>query len=211
METDDHTPIPIGPDGPELEAPQVIRFLMERFDEMLENKDPIFPIIFKGLAISAVACDEQGYTEIMEILSPSAQMKHCRDILARTLARPEDWGPLQPVGENGEKGFQGCSERDYRQMLLTALRESKRMISRDKYEFASVFASMGWVALQCYPRRLAEFEEVVKSFQDDPREVVRRGKDVLWTAIRTKDEPEIEFQNPEELTSRRKAQNRFRN
>ena len=169
-----------GSEGPVIEPRLLLRYLIERFDEMLKTNDPTFPLAFRGLALSSVAHDKHGYLELRSILVPPEQIRRCREILEQTLLRTKDGGTL--IDRGGEK-VECLDEMTCRQVLLTALDEGERMVDRGDYEFAPIFQSIAWIALQCYPRRLEEYEKIWQSCADDPRQAIPAQLEILEIAL----------------------------
>jgi len=173
-----------GPDGPEIESSLLLRFLVQRYDELLESDNPRIPLALGGLSLCGVAHDEESEAELQRILYPAKHPDHtlltrCREIFLRTLDRTK---PEQTPRRSGDGGrLPSLDERTCRQILLTALREGRRMIADDNYEYAKIIESTGWIALRCYPRRLAEFEDAW--LEQDPRDAIRRSVEVLRTAF----------------------------
>ena len=79
-----------GPEGPWIEAPLLLKFLIKRCDEMLATKNPKLPTMFQALSICAAAYDDEGYAELKNILFPESQVQRCRDIFVQILARTEE-------------------------------------------------------------------------------------------------------------------------
>ncbi len=118
-------------------------------------------------------------------------MKACRDILYRTLADFDANQSFQPDDET----LRTLDEPYCRTVLFSALQESKRLIDDKAYEFIPIIRMLGWISLQRYPRRLSEFQRAWES-STDPAETIRAAKEVLWTAIRHRDNDEL---NPSEV------------
>lgn len=173
-----------GPDGPVIEPRLLIRFLIKRFDETLKTNDPTFPLAFRGLALSSVAHDMDGYAELRSILIPPDQIRRSRDILEQTLLRTKDGEP--PIDRGGEK-VECLDEMTCRQVLLTALDEGERIVDEGSYEFAPIFLCLAWIALQCYPRRLEEHEKIWQSCAGDPRHAIPAQLEILEIALDQKD------------------------
>jgi hypothetical protein len=174
-----------GTDGPVIEPRLLIRFLIERFDEMLKTNEPMFPLAFRGLALSSVGHDVDGYTELRSILIPPDQIRRCREILEQTLLRTKD-GASSPIDRGGEK-VECLDEMTCRQVLLTALDEGERIVDEGIYEFAPIFQCIGWIALRCYPRRLEEYEKIWQSCAGDPRQAIPAQLEILEIALDQKD------------------------
>jgi hypothetical protein len=186
METITHKPY--GPDGPEIEPTLLLRFLIQRYDDLLESDHPRIPFILGGLSLSGVAHDEESEAELRRILYPTTHPDHallnrCKDIFIRTLARTKEEPTPRLSGDDGR--LPSLDERASRQVLISALREGKRVIAAEKYEFAQIIRSLGWMALQCYPRRLAEFEDAWR--EKDLATATQRAVEVLRTAFRQRD------------------------
>ena len=182
MTTTTHTTY--GPDGPEIEPTLLLRYLVKRYDELLESDHPRITLALGGLSLSGVAHDEGSEAELQRILYPARHPDHallnrCREIFLRTLDRTKEGKTPRLSGDGGR--LPSLEERTCRQILLTALREGKRMIADDNYEYAKIIESLGWIALQCYPRRLKEFENAWR--EEDPRDAIRRAVEVLRTAF----------------------------
>jgi hypothetical protein len=182
METTTHKAY--GPDGPEIEPTLLLRYLVKRYDELLESDNPRINLTLGGLSLTGVARDEEAEKELNYLLYPASHPDHtlltrCKEIFLRTLDRtkPEETPRLSGDGAR----LPSLDEGTCRQILLTALREGKRMIADDNYEYAKIIESTGWIALQCYPRRLAEFEDAW--LEEDPRDAIRRVVEVLRTAF----------------------------
>jgi hypothetical protein len=174
----------LGPEGPEIEPSLLLRYLIKRFDEMLQTNDPTFPLALRGLALSSVAHDKDGYAELRSILIPPDQISRCREILEQTLLRTKDDGTL--IDRGGEK-VECLDEMTCRQVLLTALDEGERMVDEDSYEFAPIFQCIGWIALRCYPLRLEEYEKIWQSCAGDPRQAISAQLEILEIALDQKD------------------------
>ncbi len=173
------------PDGPEIEPTLLLRFLVKRYDELLETANPRISLVVQGLSLAGVAHDEKGHEELSSILFPASQVQRCREVLTQTLSRTKPGQSRPHSGHN--RGLPSLDERAYRQFLMSALREGKRMIAEENYEFAKVLEALGWIALQCYPRRLAEFQAAWDSFEEDPAKAIENVVDVLRTAFSLKD------------------------
>jgi len=195
MKSNDHNNH-YGPEGPEMENTLMLRYLLKRYDEMLESDDPKISTIFGAISVASVGLDKESETELRRILFPlfypdHALLQRCRDILLQTLERIEAEELPERLPSSADDLY--LDERDCRKVLVMALREGKRMISEDNFEFAKVLESIGWIALQRYPRRLNEFGEAWKSCQDDPKEATEKAVKILRSAFIRRDEEELSF------------------
>ena len=179
-----------GPDGPEIEPTLLLRYLVKRYDDLLESDHPRINLTLGGLSLTGVARDEEAEKELNYLLYPASHPDHtlltrCKEIFLRTLDRTKEGQTPRLSGD--DRGLPSLDERTCRQILLTALREGKRMIADDNYEYAKIIESIGWIALRCYPRRLKEFEDAWKTSQGDLGGATRRAVEILRTAFRQRD------------------------
>lgn len=179
-----------GSDGPKIEAELLLRFLITRFDDLIERDNPNFPLVFRGLTLSSVGFDEKAETEIRNILLPQGQMRRCKEVLKQSLARTQEGQSAEQRDLKVTGDYVSLPERACRQILFTAHREARRMIAEDNYEFAQILECMAWIALQCYPNHLKEFEEVWNLFRHDPKEATTRAVDVFRAALMRRDPEE---------------------
>jgi hypothetical protein len=186
MKPDNHNAY--GPDGPEVESALLLRFLIQRYEDLLESDHPRITLALGGLSLCGVAHDGESEAELQRILYPARHPDHevlnrCKEVFLRTLDRTKEGKTPRLSGDGGR--LPSLDERTCRQILLTALREGKRMTADDNYEYAKIIESLGWIALQCYPRRLKEFEDVW--LEENPRDAIRRAVEVLRTAFSRRD------------------------
>jgi hypothetical protein len=181
-------------EAPEIDRTLLLKFLIRRYDEILEAGSEKIPVVLQGLSLCGVAHDAKAEMELRKTLyspHPAYPAKACRDILSRTLADFDANQSFQP-----DDGTLHTLEEPYcRTVLLSALQENKRLIADKAYEFIPIIRMLGWISLQRYPRLLSEFEKVWES-STDPAEAMRAGQEVLWTAIRHRDNDEL---NPSEV------------
>ncbi len=141
-----------------------------------------------------MAHDSEAEKELRKALyppHPAYSAKASRDVLSRTLADFDIKQSFQP-----DDGTLRLLEESYcRTVLFSALQESRRLIATQAYEFIPIIRMLGWISLQRYPKRLSEFEKAWES-STDPAETIKTAKEVLWTAIRHRDNDES---NPSEV------------
>lgn len=170
-------------DGPMVKPELLLRFVTKRLDERLQNNCSKMSVTLKALSLCCVAHDPEANKEMHELFFPSTLVRQCRDILGRVSVRPD----TEPLDSFQHGPFRNLSERDSRQILFSAMREIKEVIRNNDFEFAPIIKSLGWIALQPYPRRLQEFEAVWESGME-PAEMLQAARNVLWGAFRHRDE-----------------------
>jgi hypothetical protein len=181
-------------EAPEIDPTLLLKFLIRRYDEIIEAGYEKIPVVLQGLSLCGVADDAEAEKELRKALyppNPTYPAKACRDILSRTLADFDIKQSFQPDDET----FRTLEEPYCRTVLFSALQESRRLIATQAYEFIPIIRMLGWISLQRYPRRLSELEKAWES-STDPTETIKAAKEVLWTAIRHRDNEEP---NPSEV------------
>ncbi len=76
-------------DGPEIDPTLLLKFLIRRYDEIIEAGYEKIPVVLQGLSLCGVAHDAKAEKELKKNLyqpHPASTVKACRDILSRTLA-----------------------------------------------------------------------------------------------------------------------------
>jgi hypothetical protein len=170
-------------DGPAIEPDLLIRFVIARLDELVENSCNKMPLVLQALALSGVATDPDATEELQELFFPTTLVESCRDILSRALVKPDTEQSFQPCQETP---FRRLSERESRQVLLSAMREVKRITANQDFEFIPIIEILGWIALLPYPRKLQEFEAIWDSGAE-PADLMQAGRRILWEAYRDRD------------------------
>jgi hypothetical protein len=170
-------------DGPAIEKNLLLQFVLKRLDELLENNCSKMSIILEALSLVCVAHDPEANKNLNELFFPSTLVKNCRDILSRV-----SFSDTEHALESFEETpFRRLSERESRQVLLSAMREVKRITANQDFEFIPIIEILGWIALQPYPKRLQEFEAVWE-LGLEPAHLMQEARHILWEAYRNRDE-----------------------
>lgn len=170
-------------DGPLVQPELLLRFVTQRLYERLQTDCSKMSGTLKALALCCVAHDPEANKEMKELFFPTTLVMQCRDILGRVSVRPD----TELLDSFQDIPFRNLSERDSRQILFSAMREIKEVIRNKDFEFTPIIRTLGWIALQPYPRRLQEFEAVWES-EAEPAEILQATRNVLWSAFRHRDE-----------------------
>jgi hypothetical protein len=175
---------------PVLELGLLLRFLVQRFDELLQEQYGKVPPHLQALMLSALVPDIDEHNRLKShMLAGSCRIEDCRDALVLALRNYDPDGPVQLYDK--ESGV-SLSERSARTMLFCALLEVRRLIANPRYEFLPIIRTLGWIALQPYRRRLVEFEEIWDSSLGDAQ-ILDSADNVLRAAFRRKDEDDPEL------------------
>jgi len=174
------------PEGPSIEPSIILTFLIKRFNEVLASEHPKAPAVLLGLGLGALASDTQFFDKYRKIISYSFSKKEetlrssieiFQCALDHDLDRRSSQNPPQ-AEECREMGEKFC-----RQVMMRAILEGQQMLEEGDFRFVRIFECLAWIALQCDQERLAEFDEIRTSYNDDPEKVVRRGTDILRNAL----------------------------
>ncbi len=175
------------PNGPSIAPSLVLQFLIKRCNEMIQSENPKFPLVLKGLALSALAVDEDLAVQYQDISSspnrsPVESMQRAHEIFQLALERdPDSRSSQYPSGDCED--YRAPDVKFCRQVMMTAAREGQIMAEQSDHRHLQVFHLLGWIGLQCDPARLAEFEATFRALGDDPENLIETGRDILKDAI----------------------------
>jgi len=168
--------------GPRVEPELLVRFVIKKCNEVIEQDRTTLPPIWAALALSAVAHDHEFHDRLKEVIaSSSAEAEEmlclCKDVFLPALGRLQDG--RSPECSDEEEEYPPLDERNCRRVLRYALREGKKMIVSGDYEFAKVVELLIWASLVPYAMRLYQFEAVRQSCASDPESLIRQGVEIL--------------------------------
>ncbi len=179
--------IRVQPVGPSVDSETLLRFIIAKCTEIIEQNRQNLPRIWVALTLAAVSPDEEFYTDLKQVVSSSASpetiLGMCLNIFLPSLNRLD--GVQSPEWVDAKEKYPAATEKDYMRLLLYALREGKKMMDSRNYEWVKVFESLTWIGLQYYAYRLCQFEDARLSFNDDPENLVRRGVEIIKTVAYT--------------------------
>jgi hypothetical protein len=178
--------IRVRPVGPAVEPETLLKFVIKKCQEVIEQGRESLPPIWASLVLSAVAHDEEFYKQLKEVISSSSDSAEqilvmCNDIFLPALDRLD--GVATPEWVATEEKYPAAQERDYKRILLYALREGQMMLTSRDYEFVKVFEILAWIGLQYYAYRLYQFESVRQAFEQEPEKLLRKGVEIIRAAI----------------------------
>lgn len=172
------------PVGPSIESEVLLKFIKKKCQEVIEQNRQSLPRIWVALTLAAVSPDEEFYKDLKQVVSSSASPETilcmCQNIFLPSLNRLD--GVKTPQWVDAKEKYPPAEEKDYRRLLLYALREGKKMLTSGDYQFARVFEVLTWIGLQYYEFRLCQFEAVRQSCEDDPENLVRGGVKIIRAA-----------------------------
>ena len=173
------------PIGPCVQSETLLRFIIEKCEEIIEQNRQNLPKIWVALTLAAVSPDEEFYTDLKQVVSSSASPETilgvCQNIFLPSLNRLD--GVATPEWVDAEEKYPAAQEKDYNRILLYALREGKKMMVSGDYEFAKVFEVITWIGLQYYDYRLCQFEAVRQSCEGDPESLIKQGIKIIKAAV----------------------------
>ena len=168
--------------GPRVEPELIVRFVINKCNEVIEHDRTTLPPIWAALALSAVAHDHKFHDRLKEVVASSSASANeilslCKDVFLPALGRLQN-GPSPDDPDRDEK-YPAPDEKTSRRVLGYALRESRKMIASGDYEFAKVIELLTWASLVPYAMRLYQFEAVRQSCASDPESLIRQGVEIL--------------------------------
>src|SRR5208283_3514895 len=132
------------PVGPCVDSEVLLKFVIAKCTEIIEQNRQSLPRIWVALALSAVAHDHEFYDQLKQIISSSASAEKilgmCKNIFLPALDRLD--GVKTPEWVDAEQKYPAAQEHDYKRLLFYALREGEKMLTSRNYEFIRVFESL---------------------------------------------------------------------
>ena len=175
--------IRVQPVGPSVDSETLLRFVIAKCTEVIEQNRTELPRMWVSLTLAAVSPDEEFYNQLKQIIASSASAEQilgmCKTVFLPALNRLD--GVQSPEWVDAKEKYPAATEKDYMRLLLYALREGKKMMDSRNYEWVKVFESLTWIGLQYYDFRLCQFEDARLSFNDDPENLVRKGVEIIKT------------------------------
>ncbi len=172
--------------GPRVEPKLLVKFVISKCAEVIQQNWTQLPPIWAALALSAIAHDEDFHSRLKEVIASSSVeaekiLVMCRDIFLPALGQPQDGHT--PECSDEEENYHLPDERNCRRVLRYAQREGEKMLSSRDYEFIRVFELLCWSGLQCYAMRLYQFEALRQTFGADPENLVRTSVEIIRATV----------------------------
>lgn len=166
--------------SPTVEAKLLVRFVIQRCREVTEP-----PPILVALALAALSHDHDFYNRLKEIISSSDAaekiLRICEKVIMPALEQIGD--RRSPDEPNGSENNPFPDETTCKEVLHYALRETRKMLTEKDFEFVRVIEFLIRAGLEPYSFRLYEFEAVRDTFKDDPENLVRKGVEIIRSAL----------------------------
>ncbi len=185
MKKDNHL---YGPDGPEVEPTLLLRYLIEKAEELFDKKYAGLPLSFRALGVSVLSPFPELKNEFVQIVSPSdkpvsKRAKKCKKLFIEALATPQDRYSYESSGESHE-------QRSHDRVIANrfawaARREGETMVERNNFEYLPIWECMTFIALQGDAEKLREFEEKCLQYPE-PAQKIEQVIPILWEVLRAK-------------------------
>jgi hypothetical protein len=185
MKKDNHL---YGPDGPGVEPTLLLRYLIEKAEELFDKRYTGFPLFFRALGVSALSPFPELHKEFVQIVSPSdkpvsKRAERCKKLFIEALSRPQDRYSYESGGESHE-------QRSHDRVIANrfawaARREGETMVERNNFEYLPIWECMTFIALQGDAMRLREFEEKCLQYPE-PAQKIEQVIPILWEVLRAK-------------------------
>ena len=185
MKKDNHL---YGPDGPEVEPTLLLRYLIEKAEELFDKRYAGFPLSFRALGVSVLSPFPELQKEFVEIVSPSdkpvsKRAEKCKKLFIEALAKPQDEYSYESSGESHE---QSSNDRVIAiRFAWAARREGETMVEQNNFEYLPIWECMTFIALQGDAEKLREFEEKCLQYPD-LKERIEQVIPILWEVLRAK-------------------------
>ena len=185
MKKDNHDKA-YGPDGPEVEPTLLLRYLIQKSEDLSNKRYTGLPLSFRALGVSALSPFPELKNEFVEIVSPSdkpvsKRAEKCKKLFVEALTRPQNRYSYDSSGESHE---QSSNDRVIAiRFAWAARREGETMVERNNFEYLPIWECMTFIALQGDAERLREFEEKCLQYRD-PKERIEQVIPILWEALR---------------------------
>jgi len=173
------------PDGPQVEPTLLLRYLIEKSEELAHKNFTGFPLPFRGLGATALSPFPELYKEFVEIVSPSEspvneRADKCKKLFVEALARPQKKNCYVSSGE--ETPFHPVMSNRF---AWAARRLGEEMVEEKDFRYLSIWTCMAWIGLQGDAEKLRDFQEKCLQFPD-PAERIEQVIPILWEALRGK-------------------------
>ncbi len=187
MKPDDYGDV-YDPDGPQVEPSLLLRFLIEKSEELSTRNFTGFPLPFRGLGVSVLDPFPDLEKEFLTIISESEEpvserAKKCKGIFIEALARPQpqDSKFYAPKGGEEHRFERVVSNR----FAWEARRLGEEMVEEKDFRFLSIWTCMTWIGLQTDAEKLRDFQEKTLLYTD-PEERIEQVIPILWAAMTRK-------------------------
>jgi hypothetical protein len=169
--------------SPSAESELLTNFVLKKCAEASEKNRPGVPPIWVALALSAVAHHKEFHAYFQQAISssgkPNADVQAFEGLFYRLQGGPAEGFPAI------EPDYPFPDEITCKRVLRHALAEGKKMVASGDYEYVKVFQMLTRTGLQCYSYRLHQFEDLCQSCVGDPENLVRKGMEIIRTAVFT--------------------------
>ncbi len=174
------------PDGPQVEPSLLLRFLIEKSEELTEKTYSVFPLPFRGLGATALSPFPELYKEFVEIVSPSEspvkeRAEKCKKLFVEALARPQKKNCYVSKGGEDHSFHPVISNR----FAWAARRLGEDMVEEKDFRYLSIWTCMTWIGLCGDAEKLRDFQEKCLQFPD-PEERIEQVIPILWAVMTRK-------------------------
>jgi hypothetical protein len=186
MITDNHNLY--GPDGPEVEPILLLKYLIEKSEELSQQNYRGFPLPFRVFGLTVLDPFPELQEAFLQIVGPSDESvneraRRCKELFVYALCRPQDRNSCHSKGENDEQlpVDRGVSNR----FCWAARRLGEEMVAREDFRFMPVWMCMTYIGFREDAEKLREFEEKCLQFPD-PQQKIEQMIPILWEVLRSK-------------------------
>jgi len=165
---------------PSVDLKLLVRFVIRQLSETKEPDQTEPSPVLVALTLAALSHDHDFYNRLIDVVSSSDSaekiLRISKDLFMPALGQPAD----EP--DRSEKN-PFLDETTCGEVLLSALSEGERILAEKDFEFLRVFEFLTRTGLSCYSFRLYQFEAILRSFQHEPENLVRKGVEIIRAAL----------------------------
>jgi|SRR5271157_730951 len=185
MKPDDYDDV-YDPDGPQVEPTLLLRYLIEKSEELSTRNFAGFPLTFRALGVTALAPFPELEEKFVEIVSPSEspvneRAEKCKKLFVDALARPQKKNCYVSKGGADLPFYPVLSNR----FCWEARRLGEAMVEQKDFQYVSVWECMTWIGLQGDTEKLKDFQDKCL-LHPDPEERIEQVIPILWAAMTRK-------------------------
>jgi hypothetical protein len=176
------------PDGPQVEPCLLLRYLIEKSEELAHINHAGFPLTFRGLGLSVLDPFSDLKKEFLTIISPSddsvnERAEKCKDIFIEALGRPQPLDSNFYVSKGGEDHrFERIISNRF---CWAARRLGEEMVEQRDFRYLPIWTCMTWIGLHGDAEKFSAFQEKCLLYTD-PAERIEAVIPLLWEVMTRK-------------------------
>ena len=176
-----------GPDGPEVEPSLLLKYLIEKSEQLSQLNYRGFPLPFRVFGVTVLNPFPELQEAFLQIVTPSEEplrerADKCKRLFVEVQDRPQDTNSYHSSGESDEDSpvSRGVSTR----FCWSARRLGEEMVERKDFQFMPVWMCMTYIGFRKDTETFRKFQDVCLRYPD-PAERIEQVIPILWEAVRS--------------------------